>query len=74
MAAARRAVDVTLNEYRAGTVAYTGVVTEQIQLLSNQQAALTIRQTRFVTAAALIQALGGGWQNSGAMQHQLDAL
>lgn len=47
-----------MNEYRAGTVAYTGVVTEQIQLLSNEQAALTIRQSRFVTAAALIQADG----------------
>jgi NodT family efflux transporter outer membrane factor (OMF) lipoprotein len=54
VAAAARAVDVTVNEYRAGTVAYTTVVTEQIQL--------TIRQSRLVTAAALIQALGGGWQ------------
>jgi outer membrane protein TolC len=62
VAAAGRAVDVTVNQYRAGTVAYTSVVTEQIQLLSNEQAALTIRQSRFVTAAALIQALGGGWQ------------
>jgi outer membrane protein TolC len=31
VAAARRAVEVTVNEYRAGAVAYTSVVTEQIQ-------------------------------------------
>lgn len=61
---ARRAVDVTLNEYRAGTVAYTSVITEQTALLSAEQAALTVRQSRMVASVALIQALGGGWQAS----------
>ena len=42
VAASRRAVDVTLNEYRAGTVAYTSVITEQEQLLSAQQTALAV--------------------------------
>jgi NodT family efflux transporter outer membrane factor (OMF) lipoprotein len=64
VASARRAVDVTLDEYRAGTVAYTSVVTEQTLLLSDEQTALTIQQNRFVAAVALIQALGGGWQSS----------
>jgi NodT family efflux transporter outer membrane factor (OMF) lipoprotein len=59
---ARRAVDVTLNEYRAGTVAYTSVITEQAALLSAQQAALSVRQSRMVASVALIQALGGGWR------------
>jgi NodT family efflux transporter outer membrane factor (OMF) lipoprotein len=57
----QRALDVTLNEYRAGIVPYTSVVTAQVQLLSDQQAALTIRQSRMVAAVALIEALGGGW-------------
>jgi NodT family efflux transporter outer membrane factor (OMF) lipoprotein len=61
VSAARRAVDVMLNEYQAGTVAYTSVITEQEQLLSAQQAALTVRQNRLVDSVALIQALGGGW-------------
>lgn len=61
VAASRRAVDVTLNEYRAGTVAYTSVITEQEQLLSAQQTALTVRQNRLTDSVALIQALGGGW-------------
>jgi NodT family efflux transporter outer membrane factor (OMF) lipoprotein len=64
VASTRKAVDVTLNEYRAGTVAYTSVITEQTQLLSDQQTALSIRQSRLVASVALIQALGGGWSAS----------
>jgi NodT family efflux transporter outer membrane factor (OMF) lipoprotein len=58
---ARLAVEVTLNAFRAGTVAYTSVITEQTQLLSNQQSALAIQQSRLVASVALIEALGGGW-------------
>ena len=61
VAAAQRAVDVLLNQYRAGTVAYTSVVTEQTALLGDQQAALAVQQSRLVASVALITALGGGW-------------
>ena len=54
-------VDVLLNQYAAGTVAFTAVVVAQAQLLSNEELALTIRQDRFLAAVALIQDLGGGW-------------
>ena len=64
IASTRRAVDATLNAYRAGTVAYTSVITEQTQLLADQQAALAVRQSRLVAGVALIQALGGGWSSS----------
>ncbi|MGD0108566.1 MAG: efflux transporter outer membrane subunit [Rhodopila sp.] len=57
----RRAVDATLNQYRAGTVPYTSVITEQTLLLSDQQTALSIQQSRLVASVALIEALGGGW-------------
>jgi NodT family efflux transporter outer membrane factor (OMF) lipoprotein len=60
----RQAVAIALNQYRAGTVAYTTVITEQEQYLTNQQTALTIRQSRMVASVALIQALGGGWNAS----------
>jgi NodT family efflux transporter outer membrane factor (OMF) lipoprotein len=59
---AKRAVDITLNTYRAGTVAYTSVITEQTLLLSDQQSALSIQQSRLLASVALIEALGGGWQ------------
>ncbi|MBV9725147.1 MAG: efflux transporter outer membrane subunit [Gammaproteobacteria bacterium] len=55
------AVQLTLNQYRAGTVAYTSVVTAQAVALSDAQTLLTIRQNRLVASVALIQALGGGW-------------
>jgi NodT family efflux transporter outer membrane factor (OMF) lipoprotein len=61
IAAARQAVDITLNEYRAGTVAFTSVVTAQATLLGDQETALTIRQNRYLASVGLIQALGGGW-------------
>ena len=59
--AAQAAVTVALNEYRAGTVSYTTVITEQETLLSDQQSALTVQQNRFVASVALVEALGGGW-------------
>jgi NodT family efflux transporter outer membrane factor (OMF) lipoprotein len=57
----RKAVEVELNMYRAGTVPYTSVITEQTLLLSNQQTALSVQQSRLVDSVALIEALGGGW-------------
>jgi NodT family efflux transporter outer membrane factor (OMF) lipoprotein len=57
----RRATEIALNEYRAGTVAYTTVITEQTQELTDEQTALTIRQNRLVASVTLVQALGGGW-------------
>jgi NodT family efflux transporter outer membrane factor (OMF) lipoprotein len=62
--AAQEEVDVLLNQYAAGTVAFTAVVVGQAQLLSNQESALTIRQDRFLASVALIQDLGGGWDAS----------
>lgn len=62
--ATQAAVDVTLDEYRAGTVIYTSVITEQELLLADQQTALAIQQSRLLASVALIEALGGGWQQS----------
>jgi outer membrane protein TolC len=56
------AVQLTLNQYRAGTVAYTAVVTAQAIALGDAQTLLGIRQSRLVASVALIQALGGGWK------------
>jgi NodT family efflux transporter outer membrane factor (OMF) lipoprotein len=61
VASTQKALDVELNAYRAGTVAYTSVITEQTLLLGNQQTALSVQQSRLVASVALIEALGGGW-------------
>jgi NodT family efflux transporter outer membrane factor (OMF) lipoprotein len=58
---ARMAADVALNEFNAGTVAYTTVATATQTVLANQQSALTIQQNRLVASVTLIEALGGGW-------------
>ena len=61
VASARRAVEITLNEYRAGTQNFTTVITAQALALNNEVAALQVRLNRFTTAVALIRAIGGGW-------------
>jgi len=64
IAASQHALDITLNEYQAGTVAYTAVITAQLTLLGNQETALQVQQDRLVASVALVQALGGGWDAS----------
>jgi len=57
----RKAVEITLNEYRAGTQNFTTVVTAQNLLVNNEVNALQVRLSRFTAAVTLIRALGGGW-------------
>jgi outer membrane protein TolC len=61
---AQRAVEISLNEYQAGTVPYTTVITAQATLLSDQETALSVQQNRLIASVALVQALGGGWDTS----------
>jgi NodT family efflux transporter outer membrane factor (OMF) lipoprotein len=49
------------NEYRAGTVDYTTVVTAQVNELNDREALLATQQSQLTASVALIQALGGGW-------------
>jgi NodT family efflux transporter outer membrane factor (OMF) lipoprotein len=60
----RKAVDVYLNQFGAGTVAFTTVVTAEIQLLADEEAELTARQNLFLASVSLIEALGGGWDSA----------
>ncbi len=50
-----------LNQFQAGTVAFTTVVVAEIQLLADEEAELTARQNLFLASVSLIEALGGGW-------------
>ena len=59
---AAQSVQIALNEYQAGTQAYTTVVTAQVTLLSDQQTLLTVEEDRLLASVALIQALGGGFE------------
>ncbi len=61
LAAANRAVSVSMNQYLAGTEIYTTVITAEVTALSNAETALAIQQSRIVDSVSLIGALGGGW-------------
>lgn len=53
---------VLMNQYRAGQVSYSEVVTAQASALNARRALIQLQLNRQTTAVALIQALGGGWQ------------
>jgi NodT family efflux transporter outer membrane factor (OMF) lipoprotein len=61
---AQVAADVALNQFNAGTVSYTTVITDIQSLLADQESLLTIRQNQLVADVSLIEALGGGWDTS----------
>jgi NodT family efflux transporter outer membrane factor (OMF) lipoprotein len=64
VADARKAEELTLNQYKAGTVPYSSVLTAQNTTLTNEQTALTVRLSRLGASVSLIEALGGGWNVS----------
>jgi NodT family efflux transporter outer membrane factor (OMF) lipoprotein len=64
VAAAREAEKLTLNQYKAGTVPYSSVITAQTSRLSAEQTALAVLSTRLQASVALVEAVGGGWNAS----------
>jgi NodT family efflux transporter outer membrane factor (OMF) lipoprotein len=64
VAAAREAETLTLNQYKAGTVPYSSVITSQTARLSAEQTALSVLSSRLQASVALIEAVGGGWNAS----------
>jgi NodT family efflux transporter outer membrane factor (OMF) lipoprotein len=62
--AAREAEALTLNQYKAGTVPYSSVITAQTTRLSAEETALQVLSSRLQASVALIEALGGGWDAS----------
>jgi NodT family efflux transporter outer membrane factor (OMF) lipoprotein len=61
VAAANEAERTILNQYRAGTVAYTNVIVAQATALGDAETALNVREDELTASVALIEALGGGW-------------
>lgn len=59
--AARQAEQITKNQYLAGIVAYTDVITAQATAFNARQAAITATLNRQTAAVSLIQAIGGHW-------------
>ncbi len=64
VAAAQSSLDISTYQYKAGTVNYLSVITEQAILLQDQVQALNILTRRMSASVLLIEALGGGWDTS----------
>ena len=62
--AAQNSLDISTYQYKAGTVNYLTVITEQAILLQDQVQALNILTRRMSSSVLLIEALGGGWNSS----------
>ena len=61
---ADQAEQILLNQYRAGQVDYTSVVTAEASALNARQTLLTLQVQRMTNEVSLIEALGGGWSTS----------
>jgi outer membrane protein TolC len=59
-----QATQITLNEYQAGTQAFTTVVVAEAQQLSAEEALLQTQGQVQTDVVSLIVALGGGWSQS----------
>ncbi|CAJ2764926.1 outer membrane efflux lipoprotein [Burkholderia pseudomallei] len=61
---AQHSLDITLNQYKAGTVGYLNVLTAQTTAFSARQKLATLSGQRMVSSVGLVKALGGGWDGS----------
>jgi NodT family efflux transporter outer membrane factor (OMF) lipoprotein len=62
--AAQNSLDISTYQYKAGTVNYLTVITEQAILITDQVQAVNILTRRMSASVLLIEALGGGWNTS----------
>ncbi len=59
--AARHALELTTNQYKAGIVSYLNVISAQTTLLTNERTAASLLGRRLTASVALVKASGGGW-------------
>ena len=64
-AAARQSMELTINQYKAGTVSYLNVAIVQSSWLNNERTLVGIRGRRISATVTLVKALGGGWNATG---------
>lgn len=67
--AARESFNLEINQYKAGIVSYTDVVTTAATLLNAQRSAVTILNSRMAASVALVKALGGSWEETAVVEH-----
>ena len=66
LAAARKAEQLAINQYKAGTATYLNVVVAQASALSAARSAYQILGRRLSASVLLVSALGGHWEGDSA--------
>jgi NodT family efflux transporter outer membrane factor (OMF) lipoprotein len=61
---ATEAVRVYSNQYSAGTIDLTTLVTGEVTLLADEESELSVRQNLFLASVSLIEAMGGTWDTT----------
>jgi len=59
--AARRALDLANNRYRAGLITFLDVATAQTAALNEERNAVELQGARLTACVNFVKALGGGW-------------
>lgn len=59
--AARRNLEITQDQYRAGTVGYLNVITAQTALMSSESTLISVRNRQLVSAGTLLKNIAGRW-------------
>lgn len=62
---ARKLLDVTMNQYKAGTASYLNVISAQATVLTARTTLLQIVGRQMVASATLVTDLGGNWNDRG---------
>lgn len=62
--AAREALQLVNNQYKAGTVSYLNVITAETTAFTNERSLLQVRGRQFSASVLLIKALGGSWSTA----------
>jgi NodT family efflux transporter outer membrane factor (OMF) lipoprotein len=57
----QQVVNITINQYKTGTVAYLNVLVAQSAALTNERTALDLSGRKLTASVLLVKALGGGW-------------
>ena len=65
LSAAQRNLEITNNQYKAGTVSYLNVVTAQATALGAERTLLDVQNRRLVAIAQLLKNLAGRWEGGG---------
>jgi NodT family efflux transporter outer membrane factor (OMF) lipoprotein len=62
--AAKEAVQLDLNEYKAGIVDYTTVISAETSQLAASQNVITVLESRLLASVLLVEYVGGGWTSA----------